>query len=600
MNRLVTIMLAILLVVVPFQGIQAEGAEYYENPPLKVIDQYLTEAALKHDVPPEIVKAVAMKESDWQQFENGKPKIGNDGAGIGIMQITNDSRFDLNRLRTEIEFNIDAGVQILNEKFSALNYNEKLPTINNNDRHILESWYFAVLAYNGKVQKNSPIVKATGETNATAYQEIVYRYIEEKNPGMGVYPLPFDFKADDFTYSGAPDYRLFFEEDHYEVSDHLLTESKYFFKPKDVVFSAKAANIRTAPTQDSKAVKTLPKGVSEPLTILEDFKYDQSKEPEKFNDYRQYVWYKVQAKDGTVGYTSSHELKHIASRLSGSGRYETAAAISQEGWEEGANTVVLAKGFDFPDALAGTPLAYQLDAPMLLTATDNLPTATRNEIKRLKAKKAILLGSTAAIGPEVQKQLEDMDLEVLRYGGSHRFATAIKIAKELPVKGDTAILAYGFNFPDALSIAAYAARNNFPIFLTDKSTLNTATLNELKKYKRTIVVGSEDVINSKILSDIPNKTRYGGNDRFATNADIVSKLPLGTEKAYIANGMGFADALTGAVLAAKNNAPLLLSNSDKIPWAVRNTIIQQDYNHYTLLGGNDVMNIQYELAELIK
>ncbi|GAM16218.1 cell wall-binding repeat-containing protein [Mesobacillus selenatarsenatis] len=600
MNRLVTIMLAILLIVVPFQGIQAEGAEYYENPPLKVIDQYLTDAALKHDVPPEIVKAIAMKESDWEQFENGKPKIGNDGAGIGIMQITNDPRFDINRLRTDIKFNIDAGVQILNEKFSALNDNEQLPTINNNDRHILESWYFAVLAYNGKVQKNSPIVKATGETNDEAYQEIVYSYIEEKHPGMGVYPLPFDFKAEDFTYSGWPNYRLSFEKDHYEVPDHLLTESKYFFKPKDVVFSAKAANIRTEPTQDSKAVKTLPKGVSEPVTILEDFKYDQSKEPAKFDDYDQFIWYKVKAKDGTVGYTSSHELKHIASRLSGPGRYETAAAISQEGWERGADTVVLATGIDFPDALAGTPLAYQLDAPMLLTETDKLPFATEREIINLGAKRAILLGSTSAISDKVRDQLRDMGLKVERYGGSHRFATAITIAEKLPVKGDTAILANGRNFPDALSIAAYAARNNYPIFLTDKSTLNAATFNELKKYKHTIVVGSEDVINQKILSGLPDVTRYGGSDRYATNADIVSRLPLGKEKAYIANGERFADALTGAVLAAKNNAPLLLSNADNIPWAVHNTMIKQDYNHYTLLGGNDVMNIQYELAELIR
>ncbi|MBT2694448.1 cell wall-binding repeat-containing protein [Bacillus sp. ISL-55] len=599
MKKFITALVAVLMILVPFQADSVEGAVSYQNPPVPVINKYLTDAALKFDVPPEIVKAIAMEESGWQQFKDGQPYISEvDGRGIGIMQITDQGDFDQEKLKTDIKYNIEIGVKILDQKFRAVNSN-KLPTVNDNDRHILESWYFAVLAYNGQVQKNSPIYKPGGQTNTAAYQEKVYTYLNNKNPGIGVYPLPFNFKEEDFTYTGAPKYQLIFEKDHFEVPEHLLHESKYFYKPKDVVFTAKGANFREAPSRYAKVVKTLPSGVKEAVTILEDFEYDQSNLSDSQMLNLQYVWYKVQLKDGTIGYTASNELEQLASRISGANRFETAVAISQEGWTT-ADTVVLAKGYDFPDALAGTPLAHQLNAPMLLTRDNLLPDVTKDEITRLKAKNVILLGSTGAINAEVEQKLKSMGLNVERYGGKNRFETAIKIAEKLPVKGDTAVLAYGYNFPDALSIAAYAAKNNFPIFLTRESELSPSTEQELKKYKHTIVVGSESVVNSTLFSKLNDPKRYGGKNRYETNAMIVNQLPLGTEKAYIAFGYEFADALTGAVLAAKNNSSLLLSNTDNIPEPTRTTITGHDFGHFSLLGGTKAINIQYELGELVK
>src|SRR5699024_4272974 len=55
-------------------------------------------------------------------------------------------------------------------------------------------------------------------------------------------------------------------------------------------------------------------------------------------------------------------------RLKGKDRYRTALEISQNGWEDGAlegGSVILARGDDFADALAGVPLADALDSPIL-------------------------------------------------------------------------------------------------------------------------------------------------------------------------------------------------------------------------------------------
>src|SRR4051812_49204822 len=57
------------------------------NPSFQHINCLLTNAAKAKDVPPEVVKAVAMQENGWKQFEdNGQPSISDDN-GIGVMQI---------------------------------------------------------------------------------------------------------------------------------------------------------------------------------------------------------------------------------------------------------------------------------------------------------------------------------------------------------------------------------------------------------------------------------------------------------------------------------------------------------------------------------
>ena len=79
----------------------------------------LTEAAIKADIPPEVVKAIAWEESDWQQFKDGKPNVSTDG-GIGIMQVTDYDPAEEESLKTDIEYNIKKGIEILNSKFDLI------------------------------------------------------------------------------------------------------------------------------------------------------------------------------------------------------------------------------------------------------------------------------------------------------------------------------------------------------------------------------------------------------------------------------------------------------------------------------------------------
>ncbi|MBM7606376.1 putative cell wall-binding protein/N-acetyl-anhydromuramyl-L-alanine amidase AmpD [Metabacillus crassostreae] len=267
-------------------------------------------------------------------------------------------------------------------------------------------------------------------------------------------------------------------------------------------------------------------------------------------------------------------------RIKGTDRYKTAVEISKKGWNT-AETVILAKGTDFPDALAGGPLAYSKNAPILLTNDKVLTDVTRQEVLRLKASKAILLGSEGAISIDVENSLRSLGLEMERIGGQHRFETAANIAKKL--SSNKAFITNGRNFPDALAIAPYAARNEIPILLTEKETLPEATYEIVKTKTQTFIIGKEGVIDKNVEQHLVNPTRYGGKDRYHTNQIISGKFAMDSGKAFVATGEDFADALSGSVLAAKSNSTILLVQKSKLPATIQT--IQKNYKHFSIYGG---------------
>ncbi|MGM0843642.1 MAG: cell wall-binding repeat-containing protein [Bacillota bacterium] len=270
-------------------------------------------------------------------------------------------------------------------------------------------------------------------------------------------------------------------------------------------------------------------------------------------------------------------------RTSGKDRYETAVEISQLGWDN-AETVVLATGKDFPDSLAGGPLAYKYDAPILLTAPGVLTQVTKDEISRLKTKEVIILGGKSAVSLGIEKELKTLGVSFRRISGSDRFATAARISDELP--SSQVYVVNGRNFPDALSVSSYAAIHQIPILLTEKDSVPAATEDVLDNFGAALAIGGKGVISDKALGQLPYAARFGGTDRFDTNYMSVKKwqpFEGWSGKAVVATGRNFADALSGSIYAAKNNAPIILVEQDKVPSRV--SPLFQDFHDYTVLGG---------------
>lgn len=288
--------------------VAAEESKPLENPPPQVINQLLTEAALEEGIPPEVVKAVAKKESGWKHYKDGKLHVSGDG-GYGIMQITNFAGLeeDKERIKSDIHENIKAGVKILKELY----HRTDLPKVKNAGPQHLESWYFPVMAYNGIKPTNSPLVQGTGERNETrderkgAYQEDVFAFME-LDSDLPTYSLrQFPFTVDDFAYNPESAENIQFNVKEYTVKN--LHTSAYFFETGDRVEVVNAAhvNLRQNPRTDEPEMMKVTKGTV--LTIVGPFVYDERLESEN-----PFVYYPVKTADGKTGYVASSYLQEAS------------------------------------------------------------------------------------------------------------------------------------------------------------------------------------------------------------------------------------------------------------------------------------------------
>lgn len=260
-------------------------------------------------------------------------------------------------------------------------------------------------------------------------------------------------------------------------------------------------------------------------------------------------------------------------RLAGSDRYETSRSVATQSFAA-ADTVVVATGRNFPDALAGNYLAGQSDSPIVLTQTDSVPVATQAAIAALHATRVIVLGGTDAIAAGGVPS----GAEVVRVAGSTRYATAVAAAEAGSAIGTvggvkSAIVASGENFPDALAAGPAAWANDLPLLLTPKTSLDSGTRDFLreKSIARVILMGGTAAIDESVAASIRavnsatplTVDRIAGADRtetarlFAEYA--VSNLGFRDEGMDVARGDLYPDALAGGPHAGDDKHPILLT-----------------------------------------
>ncbi len=94
-------------------------------------------------------------------------------------------------------------------------------------------------------------------------------------------------------------------------------------------------------------------------------------------------------------------------RIAGSNRYDTAAQLAA--FNNSPDTVFLATGLGFADALAGASAAGHLGVPLLLSDTNSLPTATAAKLTAFNPNPArcVVLGGTAVVTDYVSWQARE-------------------------------------------------------------------------------------------------------------------------------------------------------------------------------------------------
>ncbi|QGS69345.1 SH3 domain-containing protein [Oceanobacillus sp. 143] len=577
------------------------------------------------------MKAIALQESGWEQYWGSVPKsiqacdnydgtnvkLGYDCIGIGIMQIS-DYRFMkdgpekdayIDRLKTDIRFNIQEGIKILNEKWG-FHRSGIIPTINDNDPLVIENWYFAVMAYNGMLPRNNPLERPFSPYGA--YQEEVFELLNDYTL-IDINPFPTHL-LDPYTLENG---QLRFETLNFKVTGPQHYSSQSLVKGDTAYTTAQSLNIRNAPNGD--VIGSLSKGSK--VTITGGYAGNNSK-------YNQYVWLPIRTSNGQNAWVSSSYLNKNdyidVHRLEGYSRYDTSVSIANHGWHwDQPTSVVIGRGDDPIDALTGSVLASGLDSPLILTKTKELPASVERELNRLNPTGIVyILGGENVISEDVENKLKQKfgNNRVIRIAGYSRFETASKVAKEVDEHSNVSevIVTTGdSNSSDPLAIAPYAGENNIPILLTGRSrgeSLNkeVRTFIQDNNIKKVTIIGGELAVSKSAEAELQrlvgsaNVKRVFGKSRFDTNIAIINTFydSKAIDKLLVSQGMETADALSASPFAAKLEAPIVLTQANKLPAETKawlNGRISTRPNLY-FLGGNVAINenVRNEIVKLIR
>lgn len=298
---------------------------------------------------------------------------------------------------------------------------------------------------------------------------------------------------------------------------------------------------------------------------------------------------------------ADEETGSLVERVAGPERVTTSVAVSRA-YFDSAPAALVASSADFPDALAAAPLAADLGAPLLLTATDHLPEPVADELARLGVERVTLLGGPDAIDGDVAAELADAGHRVARLAGDDRFDTARLAADAVgPSDSVEVVLALGAHpepgraWADAVSSGTLAAgADRLPVLLTAHDTLPTATRQALEDLApdEVVVVGGEAAIDASVVDELAAMglatERIGERSRFATSVAVAREAADrggGAGPVVLASGADYPDSLAAGALTGALDGPLLLTATAELPAVVDVYVREHTASGGVVVGG---------------
>lgn len=280
----------------------------------------------------------------------------------------------------------------------------------------------------------------------------------------------------------------------------------------------------------------------------------------------------------TITAAPAGQAQAVVSRDAGASRYATGIALSKKQFaaDHSAPAVVIATGANFPDALAGVPLAAKKGGPLLLvppTLDGPDGQAVLAEVSRVLAPggTVFVLGLQGAVKDDVAGTLAG-GRSLVRLGGPDRYATALAIAEDPRAMADPqhVIVTTGTGYADALAAGPYAAgpfalgREQAAIVLSHDAVLDGDTRAYVAGKlaaggPNVAAVGGHAVSAVGAMAGSDGFGKLWGQDRYATSAAVAAKFPAG-DPVGVAIGSNFPDALTGGGYMAGVGGPILMTD----------------------------------------
>ncbi|WP_256842803.1 cell wall-binding repeat-containing protein [Ornithinimicrobium cryptoxanthini] len=281
-------------------------------------------------------------------------------------------------------------------------------------------------------------------------------------------------------------------------------------------------------------------------------------------------------------------------RLAGQDRYATATRISAQ-FAPGVDTVYVATGVTFPDALAAAARAGSLGGPVLLVRPTSVPAVTSVELARLDPANLVVVGGTTSVSNLVANRLRAVvpDATFTRHAGANRYETAALIAGDLTA-ADVAYVVTGEDFPDALTAASRAGSIDGPVLLVKQGSVPAATAAQLTRLapERIVIVGGTTSVSpavAGILAGYGTVERVAGANRYETAAALTQDWQT-SQDVFIATGQDWPDALAGAARAGATVSPVLLVRQATIPPVTWAELERLDPGRIFVLGGETTIS----------
>lgn len=606
------------------------------------IGKKIEDMANKYNIPPVLLKAIVWMESGWSQYKRDasgqpltdQPLIGYDGIGIGIMQISSYNSTDtvtIERLKNDIDYNIEVGCQMLNQKWRAN------PKIGNGDRNVLENWYFAVWGYNSWGARNNP----NSLNGKSAYQDSVFSLMGQKYnsaitfvPGATKFsqsllppvippslqsrwstPTPThagdlvidanllissggssgaDAANGDYWYNYArwgSYYALGFYITAYNsplVTDKTIVSQKILSAYGKLLAEADALVLEGKDYSDASAAKYY-------WTVLQGPNLD-SGIAERARTGLLSALGKLLAEADTLahkgtGPSNVSAVQDYCIVLQGSNLDANSAERAKTGLLSAygkllteADKLVL-EGTDSSNSSAAKYYLTVLQGPSL--------EAGITERARIGFQRTDTPKSDPIEDPITDPKPQPVVSSITRLSGMRAEDTAIKISQEGWVNNSSPVvlLARVDRFQDALAAAPLAKKLNAPLLLTAPGQMDNAVLKEMERLGagvKVYVIGGEGAIKKTVTDKLTEKKmsveRIFGNTAADTAVAIARKIGPSTQ-VILASSTSFPDALSASAPAAALGIPILLTEKGTLPDSTKQILKDFKVTKTIIVGG---------------
>jgi hypothetical protein len=287
-------------------------------------------------------------------------------------------------------------------------------------------------------------------------------------------------------------------------------------------------------------------------------------------------------------------------RTRGKSAAGTAVGVSRRAFRSGSDAVVIARAGRQAAALAAAPLAGKVGGPLLLTGPGGLPRATADEVRRLDARRAYVVGN---VPPRVVRTLHDIGVQsVKQLSGDTAFQTAAAVARVMGGTDAYIVRGPSGKHPDvshAFGLAGMAASQQRPILFAKRRQLPAATrhaLNQLDLVNATLFGGQHRMgaaVRKAVGRRVDDTDRIRGYKRFGLSAAAARWAVKGIAdrtKLWVAQGDRSLDAVVAGAAVARRDGVLLTVDGDNLERSHDSRrwlrIHQIDVRVLTLVGGD--------------